>query len=57
MIWAQKETYGSLEHNRKPRNKPTHLQLIILQKQKQEYTMETRQSPQQVVLEKLDSSM
>ena len=31
MVLAQKETYGSMEQNRQPRNKPTHLygQLIF----------------------------
>ena len=42
-----------MEQNREPRNKPTHLQTINLQQTRQEYTMEKRQSLQQVVLGKL----
>ena len=40
-----------------PRNKPTHLQLINLPQRRQEYTVEKRQSLQQLVLGKLDSHM
>ena len=29
ILLAQKQTYGSMEQNREPRNKPTHLQLIF----------------------------
>ena len=43
MVLAQKQTYGSMEYNREPRNKPTHLQSINLQQRRQEYTMEKRQ--------------
>ena len=43
-----------MEPNREPRNKPTHLWTINLQKRRKEYTMRERQSLQQVVLEKLD---
>ena len=57
MVLAQKQTYGSTEQNREPRNKPTHLWSINLQQRKQEYTMEKRQYLQQVVLGKLDSCM
>ena len=32
MILAQKQTYGSMKQNREPRNKPTHLQSINLDK-------------------------
>ena len=31
MVLAQKQTYGSMEQNREPRNKLTHLQSINLQ--------------------------
>ena len=57
MVLAQKQTYGSMEQNREPRNKPTHLWSINLQQRRQEYKMEKRQSLQQVVLGKLDSCM
>ena len=40
-----------MEQNREARNKPTHLWSINLQQRKQEYTMEKRQSFQQVALE------
>ena len=57
MVLAQKQTYESIEQNREPRNKPTHLLSINLQQRRQKYTMEKRQSLQQVVLEKLDTPM
>ena len=37
---AQKQTYGSMEQNREPRNKTTHLRSINLQQRRQEYTVE-----------------
>ena len=40
-----------MEQNREPRNKLIHLQPINLQQRRQEYTMEKRQSLQQVMLE------
>ena len=40
----------NLKVNRQPRNKPTHLWPINLQQRRQKYTMEKRQSLQQVVL-------
>ena len=39
MVLPQKQTYGSMEPNREPRNKPTHLEPINLQQRRQEYTM------------------
>ena len=57
MILAQKQKYRSMEQDRKPRNKPIHLQSINHRQRRQEYTMEKRQSLQQVVLGKLDSCM
>ena len=39
MVLAQKQTYGSMEQNREPRNKLTHLRLINLRQRRQEYTM------------------
>ena len=55
MVLAQKQTYGSMEQNREPSNKPTHLPSINLQQKRKQYTMEKRQSLQQVVLGKLDN--
>ena len=52
MVLTQKQTYGSMEQNREPKNKPTHLRSINLQQRRQEYTMDKRQSLQQVILEK-----
>ena len=46
-----------MEQKRKPSSKPIHPQSLNLAERKQEYTMEKRQFPQQVVLGKLDSSM
>ena len=46
MVLAQKQTYGSMEQNRKPRNKPMHLWPIDPQQKRQEHTMEKRQSLQ-----------
>ena len=57
MVLAPEQTCGSMEQNRETRNKPTHLQSINLRQRWQEYTMEKRQSLQQVVLGKLDSYM
>ena len=55
-LWYdRKNRHRSMEQNREPRNKPTHLQSISLQQRRQEYIMEKRQSLQQVVLGKLDS--
>ena len=57
IVLAQKQTHGSMEQNREPRNKPTHLWLISLQQRRQEYTMGKRQSLGQVVLGKWNSHM
>ena len=57
VVLTQKQIYGSMAQNTEPRNKPTHLQSINLQQKKQVYTVEKRQSLQQVVLGKLDSHM
>ena len=43
-----------MEENRQPRNKPTQLYSINLLQRRQEYTMEKKQSFQQVVMGKLD---
>ena len=54
---AQKQTYGLMEQSREPRNKPKYLQSINFQQRRQEYTMEKRQSLQQLALGKLDGYM
>ena len=41
---AQKQTLRSMEQDREPRNKPTHIWSINLQQRRQEYTMEKRWS-------------
>ena len=46
MVLAQEQTHRSMEQNREPRNKPTHLRSINLQQRRQEYTMEKRLSLQ-----------
>ena len=43
VVLAQKQTSRSVEQNRKPRNKPTHLR-DNLQQRRQEYTMRKRLS-------------
>ena len=44
MVLAEKQTHRSMEQNREPRNKPTHLWSINLWWRRQEYTMEKSQS-------------
>ena len=44
VILAQKQKYRSMEQNRKPRDKSTHLWTPYLWQRRQEYTMEKRQS-------------
>ena len=44
MVLAQKQTHRSMEQDRKPRNKSTHLRSINLQQRKQDHTMKKRQS-------------
>ena len=46
MLLAQKQTHVSVEQDRMPRSKPTHLQPTNLEKRRQEYIMEKRQSLQ-----------
>ena len=46
MVLAQKQKYRSMEADRNPRNKPTHLQSVNLWQKEQEYTVEKRQSLQ-----------
>ena len=42
MVLAQKQTQRSMEQDRKPRNKPTHLWSIKLQQRRQEHTQEKK---------------
>ena len=44
MVLVQRQRYRSVEQNRKPRDKSTHLWTPYLQQRRQEYTMEKRQS-------------
>ena len=44
MVLAQRQKYRSMEQNRKPRDKSTHLWAPYLRQWRQEYTMEERQS-------------
>ena len=46
MVPAQKQKYSSMEQDRKPRDKPTHLGSTNLWQRRQGYTMEKRQSLQ-----------
>ena len=40
MVLAQRQKYGSMEQNRKPRDKSTYLWTPYLRQRRQEYTME-----------------
>ena len=44
MVLGQRQKYRSMEQNRKPRDKPTHLWTPYLWQRRQEYTMAKRQS-------------
>ena len=44
MVLAQRQKYRSMEQNRKPRDKSTHIWTPYLQQRRQEYTMEKGQS-------------
>ena len=46
MVLAQRQKYRSMEQNRKPRDKSTHLWIPYLWQRRQKYTMEKRQSLQ-----------
>ena len=46
MVLAQKQKYRSMEQDRKPRVKPTHIWSTYLWQRRQEYSMEKRQSLQ-----------
>jgi len=39
VVLVQEQTYGSMEHSREPRNKPTHVKSINLQQKREEYKM------------------
>ena len=57
MVSVKEQTNRSMEQDREPRNKPTHLWSVNLQQRRQEYTGEKRQSLQQVVPGKLENYM
>ena len=44
MVLAQRQKCKSMEQNRKPKDKSTHLRTPYLRQRRQEYTMEKRQS-------------
>ena len=44
MVLAQKQGYRQMEKNKEPQNKPTHLQSVNLQRRRQKYSNEIRQS-------------
>ena len=44
MVLAQRQKYRSMEQNRKPRDKTTHLWTPYLRQRRQEYTMEKRET-------------
>ena len=54
--WLQNQKYRSMEQNRKPRDKLTHLWALIFGK-KVKNTVEKRQPLQKTILGKLDSYM
>ena len=43
MVLAQTQKYRPMEHDRKPRNKPMHLQVPYVLQKRQKYTMGQRQ--------------
>ena len=43
MVLAQRQKYQSMEQNRKPRDKPTHVWACYLRQRRQEYTKAERQ--------------
>ena len=46
MVLKQKQKYTSIEQDRKPRNKPSHLRAINLQQRRQDYVIKDRRSVQ-----------
>ena len=57
MVLAQRQKYRSMVHNRKSRDKSTHLSTLYLWGRKQKHTIEERQSLQQMVLGNLVNHM
>ena len=57
MVLAQKQKYRSMEQDRKPRDKPSHICSNYFQQVCQEHSMRKGQSLQQMVLGKLDTHM
>ena len=57
MVLAQKQKYRPMEQDRKPRNKPMHLQVPYFWQKRQECTMGQRQPFKYMVLGKLASYM
>jgi len=57
MVLPQKQKYRSMEQNKNSRDKSMHLWTYYLWQRRQKYTMEKRQSLQQVVLGKLVNYM
>ena len=57
MVLTQKQTHRSMEQNMEPRNRTSTLWSTNPQQSRKECPMEKRQSPQQMVLGKLDSHM
>ena len=57
MVLAQKETIGKWNRMENPKINPHYLQSISLEQRRQEYTVEKKQSLQQMVLRKLKSYM
>ena len=58
IVWYwHKNRHKLMEQNREPRNKPTHLWSVNFRQGRHEYTMEKRQSLQQLELRKPDSCM
>ena len=57
VVLVQKQTYGPMDENREPRNKPRHLWSTNLWQRRHAHKMGERQSFQQVLLGNLDSCM
>ena len=57
MVLAQRQKYRSMEQNRKPRDKSTHLWTPYLWQRRQEHTMKKGQSLSQMALGKLVNNL
>ena len=44
MVLGQKQTHRSMEQDKEPRNKPTHLWSINLEQKRKEYVVDKKQS-------------